>query len=93
MADGSYMQPYDPVDAADVLRTLRVSVRVLTIEMDVYQDAFDRCGRLGLSGPIIYDAIQYEAALVAGSDKLYTANLKDYTRLVEPEDAMRILGV
>ena len=58
-----------------------------------YEAALHRCARLDLTSGIIYDALHVQAAIKAGVDVLYTANLRDFQRLLTPEVAFEVKGV
>lgn len=58
-----------------------------------YKAAISRSAGLNIPGPIIYDALHYQAALKAGATVLYTDNLRDFTRLQLPEDKLVVKGV
>ncbi|MEM6771735.1 MAG: PIN domain-containing protein [Bacteroidota bacterium] len=83
-----------PKDVAELLvqRFGKIFTLVELASVD-YESAVIRCGQLNIPGPVIYDALHYQAALKAGADVLYTDNLKDFTRLQLPDDQLEVKGV
>lgn len=57
-----------------------------------YEAALRRCAAKNLVSGVIYDALHLEAALKAGASVLYTANLRDFQRLLD-EDEIELRGV
>ena len=68
-------------------------MQIVELSKEDYVAAVHRCATLQMGGPIIYDAVHYEAALKVGATTLYTENLRDFTRLPLPNDPpLKILG-
>lgn len=66
---------------------------MVELDGDDYKAAVMRCSKLGLTGPVIYDALHLQAALKAGAEVLYTDNLRDFTRLQLPDDPISLLSI
>lgn len=62
----------------------------VALTMDDYLAAVDRCTELGLRGGVIYDALHFQAAIKANVDVLYTANLKNFNRLITEEITFKV---
>ena len=85
-------RPNFPLSVANTMLTesLPKLITIQTLDWSDYQAAIRRCVRLQLSGPIIYDALHYQAALRAGATVIVTDNVRDFARLVEEEERMEI---
>lgn len=79
-----------PLAAAKTIRHLNDTLKAVYLTMEDYLAAIDRCARLGLSEAVIYDALHFQAAVKAQVDVLYTANLRDFLRLVESDTTFKI---
>lgn len=84
-----------PLEEVAVVLTEQVGTIFEMIELTKadYEAAVIRCGKLGFTRGVVYDALHLQAAIKAGADILYTDNLKDFTRLISPEDIVKIMGV
>ena len=58
-----------------------------------YEAAMRRCANAVLVSGVIYDALHLQAAIKAGAGRLYTANIKDFARLMTPEVSIELMGV
>ena len=83
-----------PPDQAAVLFTsLRTQVTMVDLTVVDYEAALARCVELNLAGPLIYDALHYQAALKTKAEVIYTDNLRDFNRLARPGDPVRVVGI
>ena len=82
-----------PQMAQSVISALTSKFIMVALDGDDYLAALQRCVDLNLSSSIIYDALHVQAALKANATTLYTDNLKDFTRLVTPEDNLQVKGI
>ena len=88
--------PYDllPEEAQlAVTEHLGNLLEVVSLNLSDYEAAIDRCVTLNLTGPIIYDALHYQAALKAGAATLLTDNTRDFLRLRREEETVDVRGV
>ena len=86
----------DKIHLQTVVHTIvELGNRNLLIELrkDDYEAAMRRSANAGLVGGVIYDALHLQAALKAGAGRLYTANIKDFARLMTPEVSIELMGV
>lgn len=58
-----------------------------------YEAALQRCAAKNLVSGVIYDALHLQAALKSGAEVLYTANLRDFQRLVDADTPIELRGV
>lgn len=79
-----------PREIQYAIRAVVEHMEAIILEEDDYYHALDRCAQLELMGPVVYDALHYQAALKAKADTLYTENLRDFERLQLPGDALQI---
>ena len=54
---------------------------LITATPEMYAKAVSTCVEHGLQGGAVYDALLLECARAAGSDRIYTFNLRDFRRL------------
>ncbi|WP_420459605.1 type II toxin-antitoxin system VapC family toxin [Neolewinella sp.] len=76
-----------------LLDTLPKILQFVELSQQDYEAAIRRCARIALVGAVIYDALHFEAAIRCEAEVLYTDNTKDFTRLVLPDDTIRVQGV
>lgn len=82
-----------PAELLKIGTTIRnISERYETVELTKsdYLAAVDRCTGLRLRGAVIYDALHFQAAIKAEVDVLYTANFRDFQRLMTDEVSFQI---
>ena len=82
--------PFVPrVHPAEAGRFLEVSVlpyfQVVTVSADDYRAVLSRCANNGIAGGRVYDALHVYSAAMAGCDRIYTFDVKDF-RFVAPEE-------
>ncbi|MFT5999053.1 MAG: putative nucleic acid-binding protein [Neolewinella sp.] len=88
-------RPGMPPEDVAVVRTEQVGRIFEMIELTKtdYEAAVIRCGKLGFTSGVIYDALHLQAAIKVGADVLYTNNLKDFNRLITKDDKIVVKGV
>ena len=74
-----------PDDARRILRQLANKFEEVSLTMDDYLRAVDRCADADLISGVIYDALHFQAAVKAKVDVLYTGNVRDFDRLLTPD--------
>lgn len=82
-----------PKVAADTIIKLGKSVTSIDLNKSDYEQALLRCGRLGLSSGIIYDALHLQAAIKGKVDILLTANLKDFEKLWDEDLSFELRSI
>lgn len=83
-----------PQQAEQAILNLERVMDIVELNKTDYASAIRRCVRLQFTGPILYDALHYQAALKIGAERLYSENLRDFTRLPLPDDPpLEILGL
>ena len=88
--------PYNllPEEAeAAVVDNLGKVLQIVVLDRSDYEAAIHRCVALQLSGPIIYDALHYQAALRAGAITIVTDNVRDFNRLIRDDEEMKVRGM
>ena len=70
-----------PEAAWEALQGLSALMKTITLTEADYQAALSRCAARNLVSGVIYDALHLQAAIQAGAEVLYTANLRDFERL------------
>lgn len=84
----------DPKDAANAIITdLGNIITTIDLPRTDYAAAVQRCADFNLISGIIYDALHLQAAVKAGVDVLYTANLRDFRRLYSDDLSFELIGV
>ena len=74
-----------PDNSRKIIRKAVTLFEPISLDMDDYLKAIDRCADLELVSGVIYDALHFQAAIKAKVDVLYTANLRDFERLMTEE--------
>lgn len=87
---GDRIQPFEAQVTTDTLRDL---VTVISLTGSDYFRALQRCSTKGLVSGIIYDAIHLQSALKGGASVLYTANTKDFERLLSNDDPLELRSI
>jgi len=82
--------PIPLVKVQGILKHLSKRYERVDLTMDDYLEAIDRCIQLGLRGAVIYDALHFHAAVKAKVDILYTANHRDFARLMTEDVAFEL---
>lgn len=86
-------QPRLPISldkVRDILHHLSNRYEAVSLDMEDYLLAVDRCINQELRGGVIYDALHFQAAIKAEVDVLYTGNLRDFQRLMTDEVTFRL---
>jgi len=76
--------------ARKLVRAAAAIFEPVSLNMDDYLLAIDRCADLKLVSGVIYDALHFQAAIKANVDVLYTANLRDFERLITDEIKFKV---
>ena len=82
-----------PPTAAETILGLGKFVKTIDLTRADYAAALQRCAAKNLVSGVIYDALHLQAALKAGAEVLYTANLRDFQRLVDADTPIELRGV
>jgi len=82
-----------PKVAADTIIKLGENVTTIDLTKKDYEKAILRCGRLGLTSGIIYNALHLQAAIKAKVDVLFTSNLKDFERLWDDDMGFELKSI
>lgn len=82
-----YQPIYPPHLAYKKVKEIALSLfKVVEFSSKDYCQAMERVARFSLKGGAIYDTLHVQAALKKKLDALITFNVKDFTRLVQPEE-------
>ena len=80
-----------PAEVVDLLnKQLSRAITWVELSQRDYQAAITRCAKLNLVSAVIYDALHVQAALQVGAEVIYTHNVKDFSRLLGPDDPIRL---
>ena len=76
-----------------ILQLLTGVVELVVLNRADYDAAVQRCVDMELKSSVIYDALHFQAALKAEAEVIYTDNLRDFNRLLQPDDPLRVDGI
>ncbi len=79
-----------PSAAARIIReNLELHAEIMPVTVADYRDVVRHLGDAGLAGGIVYDALSFRVAMLAGAEVLLTFNPRDFRRLW-PDSGIRI---
>lgn len=82
-----------PTSAQLIIDALKKIVTVVVLSKTDYFLAQERCASKGLVSGIIFDSIHFQSALKGGAKVLYTANTKDFERLLNADDQIELRSI
>jgi predicted nucleic acid-binding protein len=84
------LRPEELIKAGETITNISERYETVELTKHDYLTAVQRCIRLGLRGAVIYDALHFQAAIKAKVDVFYTANFRDFARLLDDDISFEI---
>ncbi|MEO0731457.1 MAG: VapC toxin family PIN domain ribonuclease [Bacteroidota bacterium] len=79
-----------PLIVVEKIRELSQLFTVIDLTFTDYLAALDRCAAKELISGVVFDALHLQAALKAEASVIYTANVKDFIRLLDDDISLEI---